>query len=95
MKTETGTKIEGHKRPTEIKTPKFPKYNEVKQWVFKIGRNCWTVSQYRDMREIFWINEVWDKTFEELGDSGEDRFHDLDKLRRYEVGNNTTKVFGS
>ena len=38
------------------------------------------LSQFTDKAEVVWINEVWKKTFEELADSGEARFHLFDSL---------------
>ena len=73
-------KIPGSKRPTDVKIPKFPCYNELTSWIGAIGRNLWTVSQYDDKGEIAWLKEVHQKTFEELADSGEKRYVHLDSL---------------
>jgi hypothetical protein len=73
-------KIPSSKRPTAVKIPKFPSYNEVTSWIGVIGRNLWTVSQYDDKAEIAWLKEVYDKTFEELADSGAKRYVHFDSL---------------
>jgi hypothetical protein len=44
--TEDDAKIAGYRRPTDVKMPKVPTYNEVQHWIFTIGGNLWTVSQY-------------------------------------------------
>ena len=46
----------------------------------KLGRSLWTISQYYDRAEVKWLNESTKKTFEELKDSGEDRYVYLDAL---------------
>jgi hypothetical protein len=73
-------KIPGSKRPTDVKIFKFPSYNEVTAWIGAIGRNLWTVSQYDDKGEIAWLKEIYNKTFEELADSGAKRYVHLDSL---------------
>ncbi len=81
--SEAGTasaRIPGSRRATTIDIPKFPSFNSIVQWVSRIGRNCWSVSQYADRNEIAWINEVWDKSYEELADSGETRYAFMDPL---------------
>ena len=70
----------GYKRPTQINIPKWPNYNQLKQWVSKIGRNRWSVSQYTDQREVAWVAEVWERSYDELGDPGESRFALMDNL---------------
>ena len=42
--------------------------------------NCWMLSQYSDKGEIAWIDEVYSKTFEELADSGEERYPHFDRF---------------
>ena len=72
--------IPGYKRPTEIQILRFPKDNGLIEWLFKIGRIRWAFSQYIDMREPDWIHEVWEKSYEELGDSGEPCSAQMDSL---------------
>jgi hypothetical protein len=74
------TKIPGSKRPTDVKIPKFPNCNEVAGWIGAIGRNLWTVSRYGDKGEIAWLKEVYDKSFEELANSGATRYVHMDSL---------------
>ena len=38
------------KRPTEVKMPRHPAFNELDVWVNKIGRNLWAVSPSPDDR---------------------------------------------
>jgi len=68
-------------RATDVKIPaRFPRWNTLKTWMARVGRNLWTASQFYDKAEIAWLNDVPKKTFEELADSGEDRFSHLDAL---------------
>lgn len=73
-------KVPGKRTASSIDIPKFPTFNELTDWIAAIGRNLWINSQYTDKREITWLKEVNDKTFDELADPGEVRFRYLDAL---------------
>ena len=73
-------KVPGKRTATSIDIPKFPSFNDLTDWIASIGRNLWIASQYIDKREITWLKEVHDKTFDELADPGEVRFRYLDAL---------------
>ena len=38
------------------------------------------LSQYTDKAEVAWVGEVWTKSYDELADSGPERFHLFDAL---------------
>ena len=61
-----------------MKIPKWPSYSGVTEWIYKIARNAFAMSQFYDQQEIGWVLEVWDKTFEELVDTGEARYAYID-----------------
>ena len=62
----------------KMKIPKWPSYSGVTEWIYKIARNAFAMSQFYDQQEIGWVLEVWDKTFEELADTGEARYAYID-----------------
>ena len=68
------------KRPQSVSVPKFPKLQELTVWMNRLARNLWSASQYGDRKEVGWLLEVYEKSFDELGDSGEDRFAHIDGL---------------
>ena len=69
---------DGYRRNNRLQVPKWPSYNNLKSWVFKIARKCFSLSRYSDQCEIAWVMEVWDKSYEELADTGEQRFSWMD-----------------
>ena len=52
-------RVTGYRRPTEVKLPRFPKFNQLAQFVAKVGRNLHALSQFTDKAEISWISEIW------------------------------------
>ena len=68
-------------KASEIKVPKYPRFAELDIWLNKLSRNIWASSENPgDMAEIAWLLEVKEKSFEELGSSGEERFTTMDAL---------------
>ena len=68
-------------KATELKVPKFPKFQDLPIWLNKLARNVWAISDTPgDMAEVGWLMEATVKSYEELGDSGEERFTTMDAL---------------
>ena len=78
--SDLSTKIPGRKTITEVMVPKLPEFNELREWVSKIGRNLHVKSLYADRLEIPWIKECFDKNFEQLADPGHTRFRPMDAV---------------
>ena len=58
--------------------PKWPHIAQLQQWIIQLGKNLVESSNKTDHAEIAWINECKDKEFEQLADSGGERFKKLD-----------------
>ena len=61
-----------------LKVPKWPHVHQLQQWLIQLGKNLVSVSTLNDMAEIKWLQEVKTKTFEDLADSGANRFQKMD-----------------
>ncbi len=67
-------------RPKQVVAPAFPTINSQTTFLAALGKNLIAASVYDDRREMEWLLEVHDETFEELSDTGESRFAALDSL---------------
>ena len=68
-------------KATELRVPKFPTYAEIGRWLNRVARNVWSISETPgDKAEIAWVMQVQEKSYEELADSGEERFATMDAL---------------
>ena len=62
----------------KLQVPKWPHVAQLPQWLIQLGKNLVNISPYNDCAEITWLQEVKDKSFEELADSGANRFKKMD-----------------
>ena len=62
----------------KLVVPKWPHVAQVNQWLIQLGKNLVHCSPKNDCAEIAWIQECRNKTFEDLADSGNTRFHKMD-----------------
>ena len=69
----------------KLKVPTFPTIGTIDAWEASLARNLRAASAYIDGREIQWIKEIRTRTFEELSNSGEQRFAYLDQKLAVEL----------
>ncbi len=62
----------------KITVPKFPSAATVKNWMMSLGYNLTTAGGYVDKRELEWLHEAQEMTFEQLADGGCDRMRKCD-----------------
>ena len=69
-------------RPKSVTAHSFPNIAQLQNWKSALARNLVAASVVSpmDRKEVQWLNETEGKTFEQLSDSGEERFHHLDAL---------------
>ena len=72
--------------------PKWPHVAQVQQWLIQLGKNLVSVSNFNDRAEISWLQECKVKTFEQLANSGGDRFAKLDLKMATEFNAQYTNV---
>ena len=78
--TITERLISSSRRPKQVNAPKFPSISTITTWLTKLSKNLVAASVIDDRKEVAWLMEVKEKTFDDLADSGEDRFAALDSL---------------
>ena len=61
-----------------LQVPKWPHVAQLPQWLIQLGKNLVSISPYNDCAEIKWLQDVKEKSFEELADSGATRFQKMD-----------------
>ena len=69
-------------RPKSATAPSFPNIAQLQNWKSALARNLVAASVVSpmDRKEVQWLNETEGKTFDQLSESGEERFHHLDAL---------------
>ena len=67
-------------RPKNLMVPPWPNVATLPNWKVVMARNLVVASVYDDKREVGWLNQVEAQSFDELADSGEERFKPLDHL---------------
>ena len=64
----------------KLVVPSFPQFGDTKNWMTQLKRNVLAAAPYTDMAEINWLNECYNKTFEELVEAGPARYKRLDLM---------------
>ena len=69
-------------RPKAVIVPGFPGITQLPTWKSSVARGlvAASVALPVDRKEVQWFNEIEGKSYDELSDSGAERYHRLDSL---------------